>query len=46
VVCAGLAFLKRRNASSISAGDHGFGLLDFRDFFLGIRVVLRAIVSI
>src|SRR6478736_1505838 len=43
VVGAGLAFLKRRNASSTSATDHGLGLPDFRDFFLATGVVLRAI---
>src|SRR3954447_1191610 len=46
VVGAGLAFLKRRNASSTSAALQGFGLPDFRDFFFGAGVVLRAIVPV
>src|ERR1041384_6054896 len=42
VVGAGLSFLKRRKASSTSAGDHGFGLPDLPDFFFGTGGVLRA----
>src|SRR3954447_12946494 len=47
VLGAGLAFLKRRNASSTSAGVHGFGLPDFLGFagavFAALGVVLLAI---
>src|SRR4051795_388053 len=42
VLGAGLAFLKRRNASSTSAGVHGLGLPDFLGFAAALGVVLRA----